>query len=203
MAARVPLCLLLVESDRRVAVWVGEMLRVSWGEPLVIAHAERLGDAVADLAASTTDCIVLDVCPDDFDWAAAIEQLRGAAAEVPIVVLSDGAEEEAAVDALRVGAQDFLDKAHLSSAQLRRVLRHAIERKRAEVQLAHRALPDSLTPLPNRALFEDRLSVALDRARRSGALVAVLFLDVDNFKEVNDTRGHVAGDRLLVELAER
>jgi diguanylate cyclase (GGDEF)-like protein len=201
--ARAPLRLLLVEPDPRVAVWVGEMLRASWREPVVLAHAERLGDAVADLAGSTTDCIVVDVSPNDPDWPAAIEQLRGAAADVAIVALSDGGDEEAAITALRAGAQDCLPKPHLSPAQLRRVLQHAIERKHAEVALAHRALHDSLTSLPNRALFEDRLGVALDRARRSGALVAVLFLDVDNFKDINDTRGHMAGDRLLVELAER
>ena len=203
MEARAPLRVLLIESDPRIAVWVGEMLRVSWPGPLVIAHAERLGDAVADLASSTADCVVLDVTPGDPDWAASIAQLGAAAADVPVLVLVESEDEESALIALRGGAQDCLDRSHLSSAQLRRALQNAIERKRAEVQLAHRALHDSLTALPNRALFEDRLSVALDRARRSGALVAVLFLDVDNFKVVNDTRGHLAGDRLLVELAER
>src|SRR5579864_6541528 len=105
MEARSPLRLLLVESDPRVAVWVGEMLRVSWPGPLVIAHAERLGDAVADLAGSSTDCIVLSVLPAEPDWAAAVEQLRGAAAEVPILVLADAEDENAALAALRVGAQ--------------------------------------------------------------------------------------------------
>ncbi len=65
------------------------------------------------------------------------------------------------------------------------------------------ALHDPLTALPNRALFLDRLRGALDRSRRSGGPVVVLFLDVDGFKEINDALGHGAGDRLLVELAER
>ncbi len=80
---------------------------------------------------------------------------------------------------------------------------HAIERKRAESALAHQALHDPLTGLPNRALFLDRLGVALDRSRRSGGQLAVLFLDVDNFKQINDSLGHAAGDRLLGALAER
>src|SRR5437588_7062644 len=106
MEARAPLRLLLIESDPRMAVWVGEMLRVSWPGPLVIAHAERLGDAMADLAASTTDCVVLNVAPSDPDWTAAIEQLRGAAADVPIVVLVETDDDEAVLAALRGGAQD-------------------------------------------------------------------------------------------------
>ena len=86
---------------------------------------------------------------------------------------------------------------------LRRALAHATVRKRAEAQLAHQALHDQLTGLPNRALFLDRLGVALERARRSGAQLAVLFLDFDNFKQINDSRGHAAGDRLLAIVGER
>ncbi len=91
----------------------------------------------------------------------------------------------------------------LNPSILRRSVLAAIERKRSESQLAHRALHDELTGLPNRALFLDRLGVALDRSRRTSASVAVLFLDVDNFKEVNDSLGHAAGDRVLASLAER
>ena len=108
-----------------------------------------------------------------------------------------------ALRAIRAGAQDYLFKTELTPARLRRSVRYAIERKRSEVQLAHRALHDPLTGLPNRALFLDRLGVALDRSRRTSGAVAVLFLDVDNFKEVNDSLGHAAGDRLLAVLADR
>jgi diguanylate cyclase (GGDEF)-like protein len=92
---------------------------------------------------------------------------------------------------------------NLTAEELRRRLLHAIERKRAELQLAHRALQDPLTALPNRTLFMDRLSVALDRLRRSGLMIAVLFLDVDDFKLINDSHGHAVGDQVLTSLATR
>ena len=77
-------------------------------------------------------------------------------------------------------------------------------RKLAEAQLAHRAFYDPLTNLPNRALFLDRLRHALRRAgRRRDYLFAVLFLDVDRFKVINDSLGHMSGDRLLVTIARR
>lgn len=76
-------------------------------------------------------------------------------------------------------------------------------RKRAEIKLAHQALHDPLTGLPNRTLFLDRLSVGLARMERSQAAVAVLFLDLDKFKVVNDSLGHDVGDQLLVAVANR
>ena len=77
------------------------------------------------------------------------------------------------------------------------------ERKRLEERLAHLALHDSLTGLPNRALFLDRLELALARLQRQDGKVALLFFDLDRFKVVNDSLGHEAGDRLLVEVAAR
>ncbi len=77
------------------------------------------------------------------------------------------------------------------------------ERRANEARLAHRALHDPLTGLPNRTLLTDRLAQAVRAVERDQGGVAVLFLDLDGFKEINDTHGHAAGDQVLVEVARR
>jgi diguanylate cyclase (GGDEF)-like protein len=73
-------------------------------------------------------------------------------------------------------------------------MRDISERKRAEEELTRRATHDTLTGLPNRALIRERLAHALQRSKRTGLSVALLFVDLDGFKLINDTHGHEAGD---------
>jgi diguanylate cyclase (GGDEF)-like protein len=194
---------LVVEHDARAAVLLGEMLRTSWPERLVVAQTQGLRDATHELLEHGASCVLLDLSLSGSDPLASVDQIRTAAPDAAIVALAERAGEELALETIRSGAQDVLVKADLSPVLLRRSVRYAIERKRSEVHLAQLALHDPLTGLPNRALFLDRLGVALDRSRRTNASVAVLFVDVDDFKSVNDTLGHGAGDVVLSELADR
>lgn len=79
----------------------------------------------------------------------------------------------------------------------------ALKRQQAEATIRYQAHHDLLTGLPNRALFNDRLPLALAHARRNHSMLAVMFLDLDRFKTINDTLGHAVGDRLLQEVAQR
>jgi diguanylate cyclase (GGDEF)-like protein/PAS domain S-box-containing protein len=83
------------------------------------------------------------------------------------------------------------------------VSREINDRKRAEEQIEHQVYHDVLTDLPNRMLLEDRATVALARAKRNGTQVAVMFLDLDRFKNINDTLGHAVGDEVLQATAKR
>jgi diguanylate cyclase (GGDEF)-like protein len=84
---------------------------------------------------------------------------------------------------------------------IRGVLRDVTESYLQEKHISHMAMHDALTGLPNRVLLEERMGRAIGQARRSGLKVAVLFIDLDNFKQVNDVHGHKAGDQLLVSIS--
>ena len=88
-------------------------------------------------------------------------------------------------------------------AQIGGQLGRVVERIRAQEQIAHQATHDSLTGLANRLLFSDRLEQLLAHSERRGSIAALLFLDLDRFKDINDTLGHNAGDQLLRDVAER
>jgi diguanylate cyclase (GGDEF)-like protein len=110
--------------------------------------------------------------------------------------------------ARRFGTGDFNDRVTLDGSSEFALVAEAFngmadELRENQVQLVHQAFHDPLTALPNRALLHDRTEHALARGRRGGGRVAALFLDVDDFKGINDTLGHSAGDRLLVEVARR
>ena len=110
----------------------------------------------------------------------------------------------AALDEYRESLESRVEArtAELASANLR-LKAEVAERERAERQIWHVANHDALTGLPNRALFQDRLAHALAHAQRRDGRVALVFVDIDRFKSINDTLGHELGDRLLVEVAAR
>jgi diguanylate cyclase len=168
-----------------------------------VVHVTSIAGGVARLLDRAFDCVLLDLGLPDSDGLDALDQVRTAALGVPVVVLTGRDDDEWAIRAVREGAQDYLVKGHVDAGALRRAVTLAIERKRVGVRLTHAALHDNLTGLPNRVLFLDRLGQALSRQSRHESSVAVLFLDLDRFKAINDHRGHAVGDELLRAVGNR
>jgi diguanylate cyclase (GGDEF)-like protein/PAS domain S-box-containing protein len=186
-----------VQDDGRLRL----LNAVGW-EPGALVDAAPEGSHVAYTLAAGGPVILEDAATEDrfdtdrligYSVASGMSVVIGGVADEPFGVLS--------LHASRRRAFSTDDIAFLASVA--NVLTAAIRRDGAARDLRHQSLHDPLTGLPNRALLLDRLRQGMARARRDGTVLAVLFCDMDDFKYVNDTLGHDAGDRLLSTLAPR
>ncbi|MGH1351005.1 MAG: two-component system response regulator [Methyloligellaceae bacterium] len=122
---------------------------------------------------------------------------------LPTIFLTNEPNEIAAKATEELGVVDCLAYSELTPALLKRIIKYAISLKGSEKKLLDLSYRDSLTGIPNRSLFQVRIKDAMALSSRQKTMVAVLFLDVDNFKDINDLMGYQAGDQLLVEIAKR
>ena len=161
----------------------------------------------AALAEGGWDIVVTDHNLPSFDSRAALEIVRSHDPDLPVIIVSGTIGEEMAVEAMRLGAKDYIMKSSLRrlAPAIRRELddagaRHA--RRPAEAAIQHLAMHDSLTGLSNRTSFLAALEGLLEQARHDDVRHSLLFLDLDQFKIVNDTCGHLAGDEMLRQLSD-
>ena len=155
------------------------------------------------------DLILLDLQMPGMDGFQVMESLKELETEGYLPVLAVTAQPSHKLRALQGGAKDFITKPFDLAEVLMRVhnmlevrLLHEAARDHGKM-LESLALNDPLTGLANRRLLDDRMSMALVRARRNRSAMAVMYLDLDGFKEINDTLGHGAGDMLLKMVAAR
>lgn len=195
--------LLLVE-DNAVDAQLTQDLLAEWSlDRFEITHASVLADGLARLGRERFDAVLLDLSLPDTHGLPTVTQVLATSPDVPVVVLSGHDDHPLALQALQHGAQDYLVKGEGGTEFLARSILYAIERKKAQERLTYFAQHDPLTGLINRALFRDRLIHAMARSKRKDHPLAVMLLDLDRFKAVNDTLGHDIGDQLLKEVAAR
>ncbi|MCF6177936.1 MAG: EAL domain-containing protein [Geopsychrobacter sp.] len=181
-----------------------ELLRQALGDQLLLTWINNFNEALWPLEACYYDLVFLDYRLDGRDT---IELLRRSASTeeraMPVIMLADNEDHLDDLEVIRQGAADYLSKQELSVSMLKRSVRYAIERKKIEQRLVTLSHYDALTGLANRNLFYLKLTDGIIQSLRSNKLLALFFLDLDHFKEVNDSLGHPTGDRLLQEVAAR
>jgi diguanylate cyclase (GGDEF)-like protein len=192
---------LIVEDNPADAALVEALLDQEAPGVFALERVGRLATARERLSEDGVDCVLYDLGLPDATGLEGLDQLREASPAAAVVVLTGDSEISTGVAALRAGAQDYLVKGRAGGDAIARALRHSIERRRSEERLQYMADHDPLTGLLNRRRLEEELERHAAEVRRYGSTGALLLLDLDRFKHVNDVLGHKAGDELLVSVA--
>ncbi len=195
--------ILLIEDSLGDVQIVKRALNASMPDAFTLGVAATMEDSLTLLGKENFDIALLDRTLPDVDGFSGLHRLQNFAPDLPIVFLTGNQDERFAFDAIRSGAQDYLFKDNVDGHLIKRAIQYAILRKQFEGILILRANYDGLTGLANRTLFESRVDMARARMRRNGRAFAVLYLDIDGFKPINDALGHSAGDDLLRQFSHR
>ncbi len=194
---------LLIEDNALDARLVEILIKESGHDELILKHVETIAKGKEQLESDKYDVILLDLHLPDGENEEAIRAIKSVAGSIPIVILSGSDDADSQNFAMENGVQDYLVKGVGDGHLIARSINYAIEREQVQQHLTHLAHHDQLTGLANRELFHDRLGRAVARADRSKKMVGLMFLDLDRFKEINDSLGHQAGDDLLIMVSKR
>ncbi|HJY27608.1 MAG TPA: EAL domain-containing protein [Pyrinomonadaceae bacterium] len=207
---------LIIDDEEQIRHLLIDLL----GSTYDCSDAGSAEEALAALAENTFDLVISDIDMGGMSGLELVPRVHSLSPDTVVVMISGNHDIGFAIEAMRVGAFDYISKPidlrHVE-ASVERALNHCnllkekrrykeqletlLEQRTAQVDWL--AYYDTVTQLPNRALFEDRLTQAVSVAKAANHSLGVLFLSVDQFKKVNDSLGHGPGDILLREFAER
>lgn len=203
--------LLIVDDDEVDRMAVVRILEKS-NAVNEIMHASTANIGLKLFEENTFDAVLLDYCLPDMDCLDVLSVFTQHASKHAAILILTGMVDSEALETqcIVAGAQDFLLKQELSQRHLTKALlhaktRHELHRQLREThgRLKYLAENDPMTGLSNRSFFEAHLRAEIHRATRVGGQLGLLFLDIDNFKLVNDSLGHDMGDQLLQQIAQR
>lgn len=195
--------LLIVEDDPDDVYLIKEYLNADQYKKYSYKHVKTLNDAIIETQNNHFDLILLDLGLPDSGGFEGLKTLNNSDCTVPIVVLTGVDDNTLGEEAIQMGAEDYLPKKIANTLLLSRSINYAIERHRLVLELKRKAELDPLTDLPNRAMIYDKLDFMIQQSERSGQDFALVMLDFDKFKQINDTKGHRFGDLLLKTFADR
>ncbi|OAN53754.1 diguanylate cyclase response regulator [Paramagnetospirillum marisnigri] len=197
VCSKSPFRVLVVEDDLVHFTYCEHVLRNIYGDKLILQRVTDCLGAIEALNANEYEICLLDYLVKDGSAKDVLGRVDFTQVITPVIVVSAFDDREFVLEALRHGADDYVIKGRFSEGDLHQAIQYAIYRKYKELKLRRRALYDPLTGLANRSLLYDRLDEAHRYASRHKEKFAVLVVDLDKLKLVNDSMGHEAGDRLI------
>lgn len=196
--------ILHVEDDDKDAELVKAILFDSIASGLFdILRVDSLKSALKEIINSHFDAIILDLHLKDISGMDNISAIRSQNPDLPIIVVSGVDNYKEALNAIDHGAQEYVIKSHCDGKILKLAIYSSIKRKAFERKLFKLANYDSLTGLANKKMFQDYVEKSIEKAVRWNHSEILMFMDIDNFKEINDKFGHDAGNMLLKEVSNR
>ncbi|MGA9533596.1 MAG: diguanylate cyclase [Anaerolineales bacterium] len=201
MLADRPIKVLLIEDNPGDARLIRLYAEENGDQYIQLRIADRLQQGIEQLRAEPPDIVLLDLNLSDSEGLETLFALTDAEFSVPIIVVSGMIDQELALKAVRMGAQDYLIKGAGLDQILMRSIRHALERHRLYMVQHELSLRDDLTRLYNRRGLNLLAEQQLRLSKRRAEPVSVLVADVDQMKLINDQFGHAAGDMALKDVA--
>jgi len=192
---------LLVEDDEDDFVLTRDLLAEGFGGQVTVEWASTRTAGLDLLTETPFDVALLDFHLGSETGLDLLREARARGCRTPVIMLTGQADRTTDLNAMHAGAADYLVKGRVTSDMLERAIRYARERHRLLEEISALSLTDELTGLHNRRAFLTMADQRLQLLERGASLCLLIFADVDGLKAANDTMGHEAGDRLLVDAA--
>lgn len=188
-----------------------------------ITHCGTLNNSIKELEKNSFDVILLDLNLPDSKGLETLKKIKSQIDNTPIIILTGLDDDQTAIEAIRQGAQDYISKSDIDYKTINKAVYYSIERQRLLTMLHQReekintlykdienknkellqlSIKDPLTNVYNRRFLEEHLKIEFHKSRRYMTPLFFLICDVDHFKQINDTYGHAAGDKVLKKVAE-
>jgi diguanylate cyclase (GGDEF)-like protein len=193
---------LLIEDDDDDYVLVRDLLGELGDQDITLQWEMTYETGKTALQSGEHDICLMDYRLGARDGIELLRELGTTTPPTPIIFLTGQDSRDLDVQAMEAGAADYLVKGKIDPLVLERSIRYALERQRLLQEMHRRSLVDELTGVLNRRGLEEQMVREMKLARRRNQTMALLFVDVDNFKAVNDEHGHAEGDRALREVAD-
>ena len=193
--------IMLLEDDPIVCRAIEGMLSEDTGTHFDLLCADRLSKAIEYIGQLKFHIILMDLGLPDSQGFNTFQKIISQPIDIPIITLITSDEEELAISTVQAGSQDYIIKGEMKRSLLIHSIQHCIKRHRIFKDLQEKSVTDELTGLNNRRGFLIHIRQLLKIANRTKKEISLMFIDVDDMKEINDSYGHNAGDQALVETA--